>query len=60
MKGIPYMGSKRRIAPDLIRHMANSNPDKRGRNNRDANMDYLLYKGDCLELMKINIKEYFI
>ena len=29
MKGILYMGSKRRIAPDLIRHMANANPDAR-------------------------------
>jgi site-specific DNA-adenine methylase len=27
MTGIPYMGSKRRIAPDLILHMANASPD---------------------------------
>lgn len=27
MIGIPYMGSKRRIAPDLISHMANANPN---------------------------------
>lgn len=26
MNGIPYMGSKRKIAPDLILHMANANP----------------------------------
>ena len=29
MKGIPYMGSKRKIAPALIHYMASSNPDKR-------------------------------
>lgn len=27
MTGIPYMGSKRKIAPDLILHMANENPN---------------------------------
>jgi site-specific DNA-adenine methylase len=25
--GLPYMGSKRKIAADLIRYMANANPD---------------------------------
>lgn len=27
MIGIPYMGSKRKLAPDLLRYMANANPD---------------------------------